>query len=44
MAGVGSLAGGGLKFADTSDHRHPSHLVCAPLYHTHAFSLTPNLA
>ncbi|MDG2004054.1 MAG: AMP-binding protein [Novosphingobium sp.] len=33
------VSGGQSLFADNSDHRHPVHLVCAPLYHTHAFSL-----
>lgn len=33
------VSGGSSIFADNSDHRHPVHLVCAPLYHTHAFSL-----
>lgn len=27
------------RFADSREHRHPVHLVCAPLYHTHAFAL-----
>ena len=33
------VSGGQSLFADNSDHRHPVHLCCAPLYHTHAFSL-----
>jgi bile acid-coenzyme A ligase len=41
------LAPGGMRFpgtrshfANNEDHRHPTHLVCAPLYHTHGFLLT----
>lgn len=37
--GIGVLSDSGSMFADTSGHRHPSHLVCAPLSHTHALSL-----
>ena len=33
------VSGGPSRFADNADHRHPVHLCCAPLYHTHAFSL-----
>jgi len=33
------VSGGRSNFADNSGHRHPVHLCCAPLYHTHAFSL-----
>jgi bile acid-coenzyme A ligase len=35
----GWLMGRQLRFANSADHRHPSNLICAPLYHTHAFSL-----
>ncbi|MCB2079239.1 MAG: AMP-binding protein [Novosphingobium sp.] len=31
--------GGRSSFADNSDHKHPTHLVCTPLYHTHGFVL-----
>jgi bile acid-coenzyme A ligase len=41
-----SLANGGLgytggpsTFADNTGHRHPTHLVCTPLYHTHGLTL-----
>ena len=36
--GVG-FTGGRSHFADNSGHCHPTHLVCAPLYHTHGFTL-----
>jgi bile acid-coenzyme A ligase len=41
-----SLASSGLNlsekrsmFADNTGHRHPTHLVCTPLYHTHGLTL-----
>ena len=33
------MTGGRSNFADNSDHRHPVHLVCTPLYHMHGFAL-----
>jgi bile acid-coenzyme A ligase len=36
---IGVLDDTGSVFGDSSGHRHPVHLVCAPLSHTHALSL-----
>ncbi|MCB2074129.1 MAG: AMP-binding protein [Novosphingobium sp.] len=33
------MAGGASRFSDNTDHRHPVHMVCTPLYHMHGFSL-----
>jgi bile acid-coenzyme A ligase len=37
--GIGVLGDTGSVFADSSGHRHPVHLVCAPMSHTHALTL-----
>lgn len=38
-SGMGFRGEGRSDFADNTDHRHPVHLVCTPLYHMHGFAL-----
>lgn len=33
------FTGGASGFADNTNHRHPVHLLCTPLYHMHGFAL-----
>jgi bile acid-coenzyme A ligase len=38
-SGMGFRGEGRSDFADNTNHRHPVHLVCTPLYHMHGFVL-----